>query len=56
MRYTEDGELVVNEDPFTTFRQVGWLGQTGRFYSLEEVVEQTEPGGFSPVYIQTRPE
>lgn len=28
--------------------QVGWLGQSGRFYGLEEDV--TELGGFSPIY------
>lgn len=50
-------DLFINpdeEDPDKRyiFRQVGWLGQTGRFYELTEDPSKTERGGFSPVYIQ----
>lgn len=34
-----------------TQRQVGWLGQTGRLYSMEEDPSKTEPGSFSPVFM-----
>lgn len=30
--------------------QVGWLGQTGRVYRLDEDPSQTESGSFSPLY------
>lgn len=30
--------------------QVGWLGQTGRVYGLDEPID--EPGGFFPLYIE----
>lgn len=31
-------------------RQVGWIGQTGRFYPMGSDPSKTERGGFSPVY------
>ena len=34
-------------------RQAGWLGHSGRFYSLDEKPSQTERGGYGPVYINT---
>lgn len=30
--------------------QIGWQGQTGRFYILGEAPQLTEPGGFSPIF------
>lgn len=33
------------------WRQVGWLGQSGAFYSLDEKPHLTEPGSFSPLYF-----
>lgn len=32
-------------------RQVGWRGQTGRLYTMDENPAATEPGSFSPMYI-----
>jgi hypothetical protein len=34
-----------------TWRQVGWHGQTGAFYSLDEDPSPTEPGSFSPLWL-----
>jgi hypothetical protein len=31
--------------------QVGWLGQTGRVYRLDEEPQLTESGSFMPLYI-----
>lgn len=57
MKWLNDTDLYLNpgeEDPNRRyiFRQVGWLGQTGRFYTLEEDPHLTENGGFSPMFIQ----
>jgi hypothetical protein len=32
------------------YRQVGWIGQTGRLYLMGEDPSKTEPGSFSPIY------
>jgi hypothetical protein len=34
-----------------TMRQVGWIGQSGDFYSLDENPVPTEPGSFSPLWF-----
>lgn len=34
-----------------TFRQIGWHGQTGAFYSLSEDPSKHEPGSFSPIWL-----
>ena len=34
-----------------TWRQVGWHGQTGAFYALDEKPSLTESGSFSPLWI-----
>lgn len=34
-----------------TLRQVGWQGQTGAFYSLDEDPSPFEPGSFSPLWV-----
>ena len=34
-----------------TLRQVGWIGQSGDFYSLAENPSLTERGGFSPLWF-----
>jgi len=34
-----------------TMRQVGWIGQSGDFYSLDENPGKTEPGSFSPLWF-----
>jgi hypothetical protein len=37
-----------------TWRQVGWIGQSGAFYSLSEpieVVQAGEPGSYSPLWF-----
>jgi hypothetical protein len=33
------------------FAQVGWLGQTGQVYGLDDKPADTERGGFTPLYI-----
>jgi hypothetical protein len=48
--WSDDGDLVVEEK--TLFRQVGWRGQSGRYYLNEADPSEREPGGFSPVYEQ----
>lgn len=35
-----------------TFAQVGWLGQTGAVYGLDDKPGQSERGGFFPLYIE----
>lgn len=37
-----------------TWRQVGWHGQSGYFYALEDDIKPhyTEPGSFAPLYVQ----
>lgn len=52
-RESETGpEMVTTTDDYRqTWRQVGWLGQTGAFYSLDEKPHLTEPGSFSPLYF-----
>ena len=49
--WNSDGDLVV--ETRTLFRQVGWQGhRAGDFYSMDSHPQDTEPGGFSPVYVQ----
>lgn len=43
--------LISTDQMNRTFRQVGWQGFTGRFYTLDEDPSQTEKGGFSPIWI-----
>ncbi len=45
MMYTKTAEADQ------TWRQVGWHGQTGDFYSLDEDPSPTEPGSFSPLWL-----
>jgi len=57
MKWINNTDLFVNSeekdpDKRIIFRQVGWLGQTGAFYKLDEDPSLTERGGFSPMYIQ----
>lgn len=42
---------VTGEDYRQTLRQVGWLGQTGAFYSLDEKPSAHEGGGFAPLWF-----
>jgi hypothetical protein len=62
MRWLDSGDLLVEdhnkEDPEKSviFRQVGWRGQTGRFYTMEENPAFHERGSFSPMYIQVAPD
>jgi hypothetical protein len=49
--WNDAGDLVV--ETRTLFRQVGWRGhRAGDFYPLDSRPQDTEPGGFSPVYIE----
>lgn len=52
-RQSETGpEMVTTTDTHRqTWRQVGWIGQTGAFYSLDEKPSLTEPGSFSPLWF-----
>lgn len=34
-----------------TLRQIGWLGQTGAFYALDEEVRPYERGSYAPLYF-----
>jgi hypothetical protein len=34
------------------FRQIGWHGASGAFYSLDEYPSKHEPGSFSPLWIE----
>jgi hypothetical protein len=52
MKWLNSTDLVCEEGERVVWRQVGWRGFTDRFYSLEENPKLTEPGGWSPIYIQ----
>lgn len=64
MTWINSTNLLVNPeekdpDKRIIFRQVGWLGQSGFFYSMtatSEHIKENEPGSFSPIYKQIRPE
>lgn len=46
------GTPLGNDRPVRhTLRQVGWLGQTGAFYGLDEDPRPTEPGSYAPLYF-----
>lgn len=47
------GELRVTHtlESRQVWRQVGWHGQTGAFYSLDEDPRKHEPGSFSPLWL-----
>lgn len=34
-----------------TWRQVGWHGQSGAFYALDERPADHEPGSYSPLWV-----
>ena len=45
-------EQIVHDDEYNyTLRQVGWIGQTGDFYTLDEDPSPSEPGSFQPLLI-----
>ena len=62
MQWINNTDVLVEDsdkddvDKRVIFRKVGWLGQTGRFYTNEENPAPSEPGSFSPVYVQIAPE
>lgn len=45
-----DELVMTTAERRTVFRQVGWWGQTGALYSLDEDPSPTEPGSFSPLW------
>lgn len=45
--YVPDGDRTYRQ----TFRQVGWIGQSGAFYAVGESPADHEPGSFSPLYF-----
>lgn len=38
-------------DATQTWRQIGWHGQTGAFYALDEKHSDHEPGSWGPLWI-----
>lgn len=38
-------------DAAQTWRQIGWHGQTGAFYALDEKPADHEPGSWGPLWI-----
>lgn len=64
MTWINSTDLLVNpeeKDPNKriVFRQVGWLGQSGNFYKMNDTsnyLVKNEPGSFSPIYQQIGPE
>jgi hypothetical protein len=55
---TEERKVMVLGDPrkhqamySATFRQVGWLGQSGRVYPMENSPAE-EPGSFTALWIE----
>jgi len=48
---TGDEMHLVTDGRSMTFRQVGWHGQTGAFYALDEDPSRHEPGSFGPLWI-----
>jgi len=56
MRWINTLDLeVCPEVKRVVFRQVGWMGQSGAFYPTgvsELVLKESEPGSFSPIYIE----
>lgn len=61
MRWISPSDLLINPEEkdfekHIVFSQVGWLGQTGRFYTMAEDPTPTEPGSFTPMYVQIMPE
>ena len=42
---------LAGEDYRQTLRQVGWLGQTGAFYALDEKPSAHEAGSFTPLWF-----
>lgn len=47
--YTERKVMTAQAD--LVLRQVGWIGQSKRVYTLDERPQSTEPGGFFPLWI-----
>lgn len=60
MKWLNKFDLLINDkdDPevWVVFRQVGWQGHSGTFYNMTQDPSTVEKGGFSPMYIQIRPE
>ncbi|MEU0710933.1 hypothetical protein ABZ508_26580 [Streptomyces lavendulocolor] len=42
---------TVTLDRNQLWRQVGWHGQTGAFYALDEKPADHEPGSFGPLWV-----
>lgn len=45
-------ERVCGQGNQTVLRQIGWHGQSGAFYALDEDPSKHELGSFSPLYIE----
>lgn len=57
MRWLNDRDLLVASIPKReVFRQVGWLGQSGKFYDNDGEPAKHEPGSFTPIYIHLESE
>lgn len=55
-RASESGGSTLHTrtpDAVQTWRQIGWHGQTGAFYSLDERPVDHEPGSYEPLWLLT---
>ena len=51
LRQSIHGNPLPHDDKHA-MAQVGWIGQTGNVYGLDDQpYDSREPGGFSPLYI-----
>jgi hypothetical protein len=46
-----DELTITTDERVMAFRQIGWHGQTGAFYALDEDPSFHEPGSFGPLWI-----
>lgn len=58
MRWVSATDLLVNPNETDLkkqiiFRQIGWMGQFGRFYTMDE--DLSEPGNYEAVYLKLEP-
>jgi hypothetical protein len=51
MSATGPEQTFTTSDHSYVFRQLGWLGQSGAFYSLDEKPSEHERGGWAPLYL-----
>lgn len=52
MQWINNTDVQIEPDEQITFRQVGWIGITGSFYSMIDGAGWCEKGGFAPVFVK----